>query len=161
MKKFLSLLFVGIFLLFTGCVSESQNTVVTPTPQIIYVTVLVTPSPATVLPSSSDAIEVKTQSTDPEVKISIDSTHIVDMNGQVADIKGRIINNKNLAVTLGLDSACCSFDDRGARISCVPLGNGFPIPAHGGVYLFRSPVPTGRDYDNAHVLCSISAFDVG
>ena len=38
------LLLAGI--ITAGCISENQNSVATPTPQIIYVTVVVTPTPA-------------------------------------------------------------------------------------------------------------------
>ena len=67
MKNLFYIVFLIAALIVAGCVSENQNTPTTPTPQIIYVTVLVTPTPAAVseIPAATSAPETVTITTPP------------------------------------------------------------------------------------------------
>jgi hypothetical protein len=52
MKNLLFIVLLVAVLITAGCTGGNQNPVVTPTPQIVYVTVLVTPIPTTAVPTA-------------------------------------------------------------------------------------------------------------
>ena len=102
-------------------------------------------------------VSVETSTVDNAVLLTIDSTNIVEIansgGSRIADIKGRITNNKNVPVRIS--GACKVFDDRGARMYYIPITVFNTISANGGVELFRDSAPLGMNYDNAKVVCSI------
>ena len=53
MKYLLFVVLLVAILITAGCVGGNKETVVTPTPQIVYVTVLVTPTPTIITPSTT------------------------------------------------------------------------------------------------------------
>ena len=176
---FFAVLIIGMGLI-SGCINNTGSSGVasTPTPQIVYVTVLVTPIPGIITPTtpqqmtntnpqwgSSGSVKVETSTIDPDVIVSIDSTHInqIVVNGgyqiansggdRIADVKGRFTNNKN--VVINVMGWCKSVDDRGALLASSVISSN-TIAANGGVGLFRASIPLGMDYDNAKVVCYIT-----
>jgi hypothetical protein len=64
MKYLLFIVLLVAVVITAGCFSGNQNTPVTPTPQIVYVTVLVTPTPTIITPSTTaPVITTSTQAT--------------------------------------------------------------------------------------------------